>query len=1004
MSALALFVGATALAIRRADRHLRAELLLQVRMVAAAIDGNRVKTLTGSESDLDSPDYRYLKDQFAAIRAAHPKCRFMYLMGRKPDGRVMFLLDAEPETSPDFSPPGQIYEEATAALLRVFTARAASVEGPISDRWGSWVSALTPLPGRETGAPPIVLGMDIDATGWRGTIAAQAALPAALAAVAVMLGLLAIVLQRNRREIQARQEELRENQRQLKNLVDFLPDATFAIDRNKRVILWNRAIEKMTGLPAGEMIGKGDYAYSVPFYGEARPQLMDLVLGASPEVADRYPRLTREGDTLMAEVFCAALDEHRGAWVYAKASPLRDAAGNVVGAIESIRDITQRKAAEEALLASENKLSTLFGSMGEMAVLHELVFDGNGKPVDYRLTDCNAAFTRTTGIPKENAVGKLATAVYGTATAPYLEEYAQVAMSGIPRRFETYFAPLDKYFLISAVPLGKDRFATLSDDVTERHRSEEQVRKLLDESNRARQALLGILEDHNRSEADLKRLATAIDQAAETIVVTDAQGTIQYVNPTFEAVTGYTRAEAIGQNPRILQSGRQDAAFYRDLWATLSGGRTWRGRLVNKRKDGTLFTEDAVISPVCDASGQIVNFVAVKHDVSEQLRLAEQLMQIQKLDSIGRLAGGVAHDFNNMLTVILGHAGMALDQTDPAQPVQAHLEEIRKAANRSADLTRQLLAFARKQTIVPRVLDLNQTVEGMLNMLKRLIGENIALDWRPQRPLWPIRMDPSQIDQILVNLCVNARDAIAGIGQITIATQTATLDEAGCAHLADAAPGDYDRISVQDNGCGMDAGLLAHIFEPFFTSKAAGEGTGLGLSTVYGIVRQNNGFLDVHSEPGQGTTFHIYLPRFVDPDAPKPAEASPPIPRGSETLLLVEDDLGILEITAQMLTSLGYVALSAGTPEQAFRLAEEHAGQIQLLVTDAIMPRMNGRDLAYQLQALYPAMKCLFMSGYTADVIARNSVLNAGVNFIPKPFSKLELAAKIREMLDSEKG
>ena len=366
-----------------------------------------------------------------------------------------------------------------------------------------------------------------------------------------------------------------------------------------------------------------------------------------------------------------------------------------------------------------------------------------------------------------------------------------------------------------------------------------------------------------RAEAERKRLMAAIEQAGEVIVMTDAQGIIQFVNPAFERMTGYSREEAVGQNPRILKSGKQDELFYRNLWETISGGRTWAGRMVNKRKDGTLYTEEATISPVRDASGRIVNYVAVKRDITEHLRLAAQFQQAQKMESVGRLAGGVAHDFNNMLGVILGHAELALEQVDPAQPLHADLEEIRKAAERSADLTRQLLAFARKQTVAPKVLDLNETVEGMLKMLRRLIGEDIDLAWLPGADLWPVKMDPSQIDQILANLCVNARDAIAGVGKVTIETGNGAFDEDYCADHAGFVPGEYVLLAVSDDGCGMDKETLAHIFEPFFTTKEMGKGTGLGLATVYGIVKQNNGFINVYSEPGQGTTFKIYLPRHV---------------------------------------------------------------------------------------------------------------------------------------------
>ncbi len=339
-------------------------------------------------------------------------------------------------------------------------------------------------------------------------------------------------------------------------------------------------------------------------------------------------------------------------------------------------------------------------------------------------------------------------------------------------------------------------------------------------------------------------------------------------------------------------------------------------------------------------------------------------------------------------------------KTDPAQTPYKDLQEIRKAAEHSADLTRQLLAFARKQTVELRVLDLNETVEGMLKMLRRLIGEDIDLVWLPDEGLWPVKMDPSQIDQILANLCVNARDAISGVGRVTIETGSARFDEAYCADHAGFTPGEYVLLAVSDDGCGMDTETMDKLFEPFFTTKRSGKGTGLGLSTVYGIVKQNNGFLNVYSEPGQGTTFRIYLPRNMGKaeqmikDEPVAADTT-----GSETILVAEDEPAILEMTTAILRNLGYTVLEAATPGMAIRIAEEHTGPIHLLITDVVMPGMNGRDLAGNILSLYPDIKFLFMSGYTANVIAHRGVLDEGLHFIQKPFSMSNLAVKVRKVL-----
>jgi PAS domain S-box-containing protein len=385
---------------------------------------------------------------------------------------------------------------------------------------------------------------------------------------------------------------------------------------------------------------------------------------------------------------------------------------------------------------------------------------------------------------------------------------------------------------------------------------------------------------------------------------------------------------------------------------------------------------------------------------AEREELQAQLTQAQKMDSVGRLAGGVAHDFNNMLGVILGYAELALSGLGPDAPLRADLLQIQKAAQRSADLTCQLLAFARKQTVAPRLLDLNETVAGMLKMLRRLIGEHIDLAWKPGHGLWPVMMDPAQIDHILANLCVNARDAISRIGTITIETDNTVFDEVYCDHHAGFFPGEYVLLAVSDDGCGMDAETLSLIFEPFFTTKEVGRGTGLGLATVYGMVQQNNGFVNVVSEPGRGTTFKIYLPRHsARADWAVDEHQQPAAVRGSETILLVEDELAILSMTTMMLERLGYAVLAARTPGEAIRLAREHPDRIALLMTDVVMPEMNGQELAKKLLSIVPEIKRLFMSGYPADVIAHQRMLDKGVHFIQKPFLKKELAAKLREAL-----
>ncbi|MDD2467385.1 MAG: PAS domain S-box protein [Desulfobulbus sp.] len=504
-----------------------------------------------------------------------------------------------------------------------------------------------------------------------------------------------------------------------------------------------------------------------------------------------------------------------------------------------------------------------------------------------------------------------------------------------------------------------------------------------------------------KAEVERERLLTAIEQTGEMIFVTDAEGTIQYANPTLAAVTGYSREEVIGKNPRIFKSGQQDENFYRTMYATITSGRTWHGRMVNKRKDGSLYTEEASLSPVMDDAGNIVSYVAVNRDITESLMMESRLREAQKMESVGRLAGGVAHDYNNMLSVIIGYADLTLERLSPDNQMYEYVSEIRGAAQRSTEITRQLLAFARKQTIAPVALDLNDSVESMLKMLRRLIGEDINLAWRPSTGLGAVQMDPSQVDQILANLCVNARDAIGGVGHVTIETGMATFDSAYCADHPGFVPGEYVMLAVSDDGCGMDRKTVKKIFEPFFTTKDLGQGTGLGLSTVYGIVMQNNGFINVYSEPGKGTTFRIYLSRHAEAAVEEAVGKSGDIPVGhGEVVLVVEDEEAILKLASRILAKLGYSVLIAQSPRQALDRIDGFPDTVHLLVTDVVMPEMNGRELANRLRVAYPALKTLFMSGYTANVIAHRGVLDDGVHFMQKPFSRESLATKVRKALD----
>ncbi|MBU8923315.1 MAG: PAS domain S-box protein [Bacteroidales bacterium] len=655
-------------------------------------------------------------------------------------------------------------------------------------------------------------------------------------------------------------------------------------------------------------------------------------------------------------------------------TPLKNSDGSI-SKLEILRDITDLKRAEESLQVSEEKYRALYDN----APLAYQSLDENG-----RFIDVNPAWLKTLGYKRENVIGKSFAEFLHPDWNPIFEKnFPEFKHCGFVTDVQFKIRHKDGHFLdiafegcIGYSPDGSFRQTyCVFQDITRRKQDEE----------------------------ERERLMSAIEQAAETIVITDTEGTILYVNPAFELITGYKREEAIGQNPKVLKSGEHDDTFYKEMWSTLRQGDTWTGRFVNKKKDGTLYNEEAVISPVRDTSGRTINYVAVKRDITKELKLEEQLHQSQKMESVGRLAGGVAHDFNNMLSVILGYVEIALSQVKPTEPLHTDLEEIQKAAQRSADTTRQLLAFARKQTAMPKILNLNETVSGMLKMLRRLIGEDIDLILVPGTDLWLLKIDPNQVDQILANLCINARAAITGVGKVTIETENTTFDETFCVEHPEFLPGDYVMFAVSDDGCGMDKEVIDHLFEPFFTTKDIGEGTGLGLATVYGIIKQNGGFISTYSKPGEGTTFRIYLPRHTGRPVEKQKSNLAEMPGSKgETVLLVEDEEAVLKMGQTILKRLGYNVLTASSPSEAIGIVEKHSDKIHLLMTDVVMPEINGRDLAERLQSITPELKCLFVSGYTANVIVHRGILEEGVHFLQKPFSMQELAFKVREILDSE--
>jgi two-component system cell cycle sensor histidine kinase/response regulator CckA len=510
--------------------------------------------------------------------------------------------------------------------------------------------------------------------------------------------------------------------------------------------------------------------------------------------------------------------------------------------------------------------------------------------------------------------------------------------------------------------------------------------------------------EQRRAQAVTRLLGEALNAAANSMVITDDQGLIEWVNPAFSRDTGYTLEDARGRSPReLVKSGLHESAHYAVLWSTIQAGGVWRGEMTNRRKDGSLYPVELTITPIRARDGRIGHYIAVQRDLTEEKRLEAQFLQAQKLEIVGRLAGGIAHDFNNLLTIINGTADLITMGLDAGHPMSADLAQIKRAGERAAALTRQLLAFSRKQTDTEEVLNLGELVADWRGMLQRLIGETIVLDVTHDGPGGLIKANQGQIEQILMNLAVNARDAMPDGGQLTIGVDSVVVADGSALNPA-VASGRYVRLTVTDTGAGIDPPTLQRIFEPFFTTKEPGTGTGLGLATVYGIVHRLSGGIDVASQPGAGSSFGIYLPEAVDLTRPSNAAADARLSRGTETIAVVEDEEPLRMLASRMLTSAGYTVLAAAHPADALDVVGRHRGPLHLLLTDVVLPGVNGRELARRISALRPEVAVLFTSGYTDDEIVRLGVLAPSAHFISKPYTAAALTRKVRALLDQARS
>ena len=799
-------------------------------------------------------------------------------------------------------------------------------------------------------------------------------------------------------------ETQRKSSARLQAIVDTALDAIITIGVDGRVQEFNPSAEAIFGWTRAEMLGASLAERLIP------PELRDahgrglahyLSTGVGPLLGRRIevPALRRNGERFTIELAI---------------TPLKIGGTSLFTAF--IRDVSKHRAAESrqtaqhAVTAALAEAATLTDATPRAleAICRSLGWaygarwepDGNNQVLRYREHWQNAS------LDVEEFVAVSARSTF----APGVGLPGRVWMSGQPVWISdvTKDPNFPRAATASRVGLhGAFGFPILAGDAVlgvmeffsrEVHPPDENLLAMM----AAIGAQLGQYIRRRGAEEGLVKLASAVEQAGDVVMITDRDGEIEYVNPAFTKITGYTADESIGRSPRILKSGQHDQAFYRELWNTILAGKTWRGTLINRKKTGEIFEAEETISAIRNADGVITHFVSVARDITERHRLEEQLRQSQKMEAIGKLAGGIAHDFNNLLTAIMGYSDLLLSQMEPGGRPRKNAEEIRKAAFRAAALTHQLLAFSRQQVLATKVLNLNAVVTNLEPLLQRLIGEDIELSIVPSPVLGQVRADPGQIEQIILNLVVNARDAMPNGGSLTIGMANVALDAASAGTQAAVPPGRYVLLTVSDTGCGMDADTQTRIFDPFFTTKEQGKGTGLGLATVYGIVRQSGGYVWVYSEPGHGATFKIYLPQVTASAGPIPTDTGPLLPlRGTETILLVEDEETVRGLAGEVLEGNGYTVLAARHSKDAFLASGRQEGSIHLLVTDVVMPGLSGRELAERLASSRPTMKVLYISGYTDDAVVRHGVLVEGAAFLQKPFTPDMLLRKVREVLDA---
>jgi two-component system cell cycle sensor histidine kinase/response regulator CckA len=741
-------------------------------------------------------------------------------------------------------------------------------------------------------------------------------------------------------------------------IVESSDDAIIGKTLDGIITSWNKGAEKIYGYEETEALGKPISLLVPSDRQDEIPEILEKI--RMGEHVEHYETVRRKKDGSEVDVSLTI-------------SPIRGAEGATVGASTIARDVTELRQVQMRLEKERSQLRTLVQTIPDLVWL---------KDSDGVYLTCNHRFESFFGADESDIVGK----------TDY--DFVDVDLAD-------FFRDHDRKAMLADKPSTNEEWITFADD--DHRELLETIKTPMYDKNGALIGVLGIgrnITELRKAEEAEKLLSAAIEQAAEAIFIADADGIIQYVNPAMADISGFCKEDLLGNPMRLLASDEYDATLHQQLWSSIKEGNIWSGRLASKKKDGNMYYEEGAISPVKDASGKTTNYVAVMRDITEHLKLSRQLQQAQKMEAIGTLAGGVAHDFNNLLTVVMGYSDLLLNEKNKQDPAYTDLQKIKLAAQKGADLVRRLLTFSRKAEFKPRPVDLNQQIEQLEKMLTRTIPKMVKIELRLADGLSRVNADPTQIDQVLMNLAVNASDAMPDGGRFIIETTNVFLDEEFARTHLGTQPGEYALLIISDTGCGMSRETVERIFEPFYTTKEAGKGTGLGLATVYGIVKQHNGYVTCYSEPGEGTTFRIYLP-VAEMEIDLDAATTYAVPAfGTETILLADDEEFIRDLGEKILKRFGYTVLTTANGKEALDLYRREKGRISLVILDLIMPEMGGKQCLEELLQIDPDVKVIIASGYSAIGPTKESLEMGTKGFVNKPYDMRQVLEVVRRVLD----